>query len=187
MRHLFATMAAALIFMAGAFAEEATIYGILTRTAAGDGIDSPTGRYYIVKTKHPVTVEMESFEQDKEGNPPVLVRVITNEIQIIVHADDGIPSNMSDADAERHNARLAAMPAAERQRMDAEIEKAEAASERYLKSLVGKQVRVHGETFAPQNWNHRTPVLLDVDLGEGGSIREPAPLAPKGSNERGEP
>jgi hypothetical protein len=78
------------------------------------------------------------------------------------------------------------MTTAERQRADAEIEKAYAALERFLKSLIGKQVRVHGETWAPQNWNHRAPVLLAVDLDEGGSIRLAAPLATRNSDERGE-
>jgi hypothetical protein len=140
MKKLILTLTALLVLAGSAFAEQAIIYGTLTRTAPGDGIDSPTGRYYIVKTKCPVTVEMQSFEQD--GSP--LVQVVTSEIQIVVFGDD-----------------------------------------ESWQTLLGKKVRVQGETFAPQNWNHRTPVLLQVDPENGDSIREPAPLAPKGSNERG--
>lgn len=131
------------ILAASAIGEPATIYGILTRHNA-KGTDYPNGDFtwYTVKPKCPVTVEMESYEQDEEGRPPVLVRVITNEIQIAAEIDA---------------------------------------------SLVGKMVRVEGETFAPDNWHHQTPVLLLVEPEKGGSIREPAPLAPKGSNERGKP
>jgi hypothetical protein len=178
MNDLLTTTLAALLFMSSAWAEPATIYGTLTLTAPGDGIDSPTGRYCIVKTKYPVTVEMESYEQNEEGKPPVIVQVVTREIQIIVHPDTGEGKVMTMDE-------VAAMSQADIDRSWAELEKAEGELDRFLKTLLRKKVRVTGETRAPHNWNHRTPVLLSVYLKDGGSIREAAPLAPKGSNERG--
>ena len=163
MKHLFTTLAAALFLTGSAWAEQATIYGTLTRTAPGDGLNAPTGQDYIVKTKYPVTVEMESYEQDREGEPPVIVQVVTSEIQIIA-----LVGNPREGETE-----------AEYVRRGDEID-------HLLESLIGKKVRVVGDTWAPQNWNHRTPVLLNVDPDKGGSIREAtAQQAPEESNERG--
>jgi hypothetical protein len=163
MKHLFTTLAVALALAGSAFAETATIYGTLTLTPKGDGIDEPARQYYVVKTKYPVTVEMESYEQSREGDPAVIVQVVTSEIQIIALAG---------------NPRAGETTEAYERRFD-EVD-------RSLETLVGKKVRVEGETFAPENWNHRTAVLLTVDPDKGGSIREAtAKLAPVGSNERG--
>ena len=48
--------------------------------------------------------------------------------------------------------------------------------DRSWEKLLGKNVRVHGETWEPHNWHHRALVMLDVDPENGGSIRKAAAI-----------
>ena len=80
MKRLLATLAAAMVLAASAWAEPAAIYGTLVLKTTGDGKDLPRESHYYVQTPHPVTVEMES-----DAGP---VQVTTSEIQIVVYGED---------------------------------------------------------------------------------------------------
>ena len=67
-KHLFTTLAAALFLMGSAWAEQATIYGTLTRTAPGDGLNAPTGQDNIVRQSTPSPWKWKATNKTAKGS-----------------------------------------------------------------------------------------------------------------------
>jgi hypothetical protein len=162
MKSLFTTLAAALALALNAQAEHAVIYGTLAPVKSSNHADRT---YYVMKTEQPVNL---GVEDTFTGDGTRRLEVTTSKVQIIVQSASEPPPG---------EAEIAAMTKADIARSWEKYDAAGAAVERFLKTLAGKKVRAEGETFEPQNWNHITPAILEINLGTGGSLVEAAPAA----------
>jgi Domain of unknown function (DUF4431) len=153
MKHLFATLAAALVFMAGVWAQSeerdygrATLYGTLTVYHPHTEEASINHDYFLLKLDVPLEVEIENWDAGHNGEPE---KAALPEIQIIDLREDSI--------REGSNYSLENIT---------------------MKALVGKKVMVEGALWPANTWHHITPLLISIDNEGSGTItpaERPAP------------